>query len=132
MCVADCVGASIPFQSPKQHTMTMTIQVLFFASAREAAGNITSVELDLPEGSDTTSLRYVVRNCGCTNSIRREEDSLSSSWKWFRRVASIQQDCTYMGGIILCPPPFSGITDTSTHANASFLGGVVTLCCLQL
>ena len=46
-------------RSKRITNMTITIQVLFFASAREAAGNISSVELELPEGSDTTSLRQV-------------------------------------------------------------------------
>ena len=36
---------------------TIKIQILFFASAREAAGNITSTELDLPNGANTTLLR---------------------------------------------------------------------------
>ena len=35
-----------------------TIQVLLFASAREAADNVSSVHVELNEGSDTTNLRY--------------------------------------------------------------------------
>ena len=36
-----------------------TIKVLLFAAAREAAGNVSSLDLDLPdESSDTAALRY--------------------------------------------------------------------------
>ncbi len=39
-------------------TDSVTIQVLFFASAREAAGDISSAELRLPiDGANTTALR---------------------------------------------------------------------------
>jgi hypothetical protein len=44
----------------KNSTMSnqsLSIKVLFFASAREAAGNISSIQLELPIGSDTTVLR---------------------------------------------------------------------------
>jgi molybdopterin converting factor small subunit len=37
--------------------MAFQIQVLLFASAREAAGNVSSVELELNEGADTAVLR---------------------------------------------------------------------------
>jgi molybdopterin converting factor subunit 1 len=36
---------------------TIQVQVLFFASAREAAGNISSVELDLESEANTAVLR---------------------------------------------------------------------------
>jgi molybdopterin converting factor small subunit len=35
------------------------IQVLFFASAREAAGDVSSTDLTLQAGADTAGLRYV-------------------------------------------------------------------------
>jgi molybdopterin converting factor subunit 1 len=38
-------------------TDMIKIQVLFFASAREAAGNISSLELELDAGADTGTLR---------------------------------------------------------------------------
>jgi molybdopterin converting factor subunit 1 len=38
-------------------TETIKIQVLFFASAREAAGNIASTCLELDSGADTAVLR---------------------------------------------------------------------------
>jgi molybdopterin converting factor subunit 1 len=37
--------------------MSITIQVLFFASAREAAGDVSSADLELDAGADTASLR---------------------------------------------------------------------------
>lgn len=36
---------------------SIKVQVLFFASAREAAGNISSTDLELDTGSDTGILR---------------------------------------------------------------------------
>jgi len=36
---------------------TFTVKILLFASAREAAGNVSSVELELNDGSDTAELR---------------------------------------------------------------------------
>ena len=38
-------------------TQMIKIQVLFFASAREAAGNTSSLELELEAGADTGTLR---------------------------------------------------------------------------
>jgi len=40
--------------------MSTNIKVLFFASAREAAGDITSVDLELDAGADTASLRKLL------------------------------------------------------------------------
>jgi molybdopterin converting factor subunit 1 len=37
--------------------MSITIKVLFFASAREAAGDVSSADLELDAGADTASLR---------------------------------------------------------------------------
>lgn len=37
--------------------MPVTIKVLFFASAREAAGGVSSTDLELDTGADTKSLR---------------------------------------------------------------------------
>mmetsp|Transcript_19842 Transcript_19842/g.54712 ORF Transcript_19842/g.54712 Transcript_19842/m.54712 type:complete len:91 (-) Transcript_19842:420-692(-) len=43
--------------------MTITIKVLFFASAREAADNLTSLELELDDEScDTKQLRKILAN----------------------------------------------------------------------
>jgi hypothetical protein len=39
------------------------IQVLFFASAREAAGNVSSTPVTLQAGADTAVLRYVYYTC---------------------------------------------------------------------
>ena len=38
----------------------INIQILFFASAREAAGNISSVEFELDVGANTSSLRKLL------------------------------------------------------------------------
>lgn len=40
--------------------MAVTIKVLLFASAREAAGNISDVDLSLEDGSDTSTFRKVM------------------------------------------------------------------------
>mmetsp|Transcript_4914 Transcript_4914/g.6857 ORF Transcript_4914/g.6857 Transcript_4914/m.6857 type:complete len:88 (-) Transcript_4914:1059-1322(-) len=40
--------------------MSLSITVLFFASAREAAGNETSTKLELPNATDTTKLRQIL------------------------------------------------------------------------
>jgi hypothetical protein len=40
-------------------TSSFTIKVLLFASAREAAGNVSMVHVELQEGSDAFQLRYV-------------------------------------------------------------------------
>ena len=36
----------------------VSVRVLFFAAAREASGNVSSVELELPDPADTALLRY--------------------------------------------------------------------------
>ena len=36
----------------------VSVRVLFFAAAREASGNVYSVELELPDPADTALLRY--------------------------------------------------------------------------
>eukprot|EP00980_Cylindrotheca_fusiformis_P006456 scaffold1377_cov126-Cylindrotheca_fusiformis.AAC.1 len=36
---------------------SITVKVLFFASAREAAGNVSSTDLELEDGADTALLR---------------------------------------------------------------------------
>mmetsp|Transcript_37344 Transcript_37344/g.90680 ORF Transcript_37344/g.90680 Transcript_37344/m.90680 type:complete len:92 (-) Transcript_37344:954-1229(-) len=36
---------------------SVTVKVLFFASAREAAGNVSSIDLELGASADTASLR---------------------------------------------------------------------------
>jgi hypothetical protein len=51
-------SSSIPVLSSTTTDDTIRIQVLFFASAREAAGNISSTELELPQGCNTLQLRY--------------------------------------------------------------------------
>lgn len=45
--------------------MGFTIQVLLFASAREAAGNVSSIDLELEDGSDTAVLRCEVLHMAC-------------------------------------------------------------------
>jgi hypothetical protein len=39
-------------------SLSFTIDVLFFGSARDAVGNVSAITFGLPEGSDTATLRY--------------------------------------------------------------------------
>ena len=49
--------------SRKNHMSSIEVKVLLFASAREAAGNISETSLSLDEGATTTTFRYVHGSC---------------------------------------------------------------------
>lgn len=57
----------------------MTIKVLFFASAREAAGNISATDLELPSSNaDTAALRTkLAKNYPALSSMVLDEDNLT-------------------------------------------------------
>jgi hypothetical protein len=61
-------------------TSSLTIKVLLFASAREAAGNVSMVQVELQEGSDTLQLRYGTTHSS-NNSTAVGLDSFIPSFK---------------------------------------------------
>ena len=84
------------------------VKVLFFASAREAAGDVTSVELELKEGMKTSDLRKRLASLyPKLSSMALDEDNLTLALNE-EYVTSGQNPPLNNGDTIALIPPISG------------------------
>lgn len=87
--------------------MPILIKVLLFASAREAAGNVASVELELSDdGADTASLRLLLaERYPNLKDIVLDEDNLTLALneEYVSETQSLKE-----GDVVALIPPISG------------------------
>lgn len=86
----------------------VTIKVLFFASAREAAGNLSSTDLELEDGANTAFLRKKLAELfPKLASMVLDEDNLTLALNE-EYVASGQVITLKSGDTVALIPPISG------------------------
>lgn len=86
----------------------MNIQVLLFASARQAAGGVGRIELPIPEGSDTDTLRQILADqYPGLASLVKDHDSITLALNE-EYVASGQKLSLKAGDTVALIPPISG------------------------